>query len=89
MLLLPAAGRRRKKVRSAVGILSFSPNLEFFFNNDLWGGGVRVQAQLEFFGPTLTQKAGSTLGETVFSLCLPLLVCLVYTSVVLSCCSWM
>ena len=47
---------------SGIGILSFPPNLEFFIN-DLWGGGVRAQAQLEFFGPTLTQKPCSTLGQ--------------------------
>ena len=46
---------------SGRGILSFLPNLEVFIN-DLLGEDVRAQAQLEFFGPTLTQKPGSTLG---------------------------
>ena len=31
--------------------------------NDLLGGDVRAQAQRESFGPTLTQKPGSTLAS--------------------------
>ena len=47
---------------SGRGILSFLPNLEVFIN-DLLGEDVRAQAQLEFFGPTPTQKPGSTLDK--------------------------
>ena len=48
---------------SARHILSFFPNLEFFLINDLFFRDTRAQAQVEFFGLTLTQKPGSTFAR--------------------------
>ena len=57
MLLLPATGRRAAEKKMTLS------NRHLVFR--LLGGDVRAQAQLEFFGPTLTQKPGSTLVPLV------------------------